>query len=200
MVKIMIFSNRNTFSYLVVGLGNPGKQYANTRHNVGFDCIDKCAKEYGIKINKSGMHSLYGTGKIGETKVVFAKPQTYMNLSGTALVELMSYYKLPIDKVIVMCDDISLDTGKIRIRTHGSSGGHNGLKNIEGMTGSQDYKRIKLGVGERENKEEDLKDWVLGHFTDEERKLIDDCTDKACKALKLMVQDETEKAMNLYNG
>lgn len=197
----MFFKKSNEpFSYLCVGLGNPGKKYENTRHNVGFVAIDKCAKEYGIKINKSGHHSLYGTGKIGDCKVIFAKPQTFMNLSGTAVLELCSYYNIPPEKVLIICDDIALPTGKIRIKRNGSSGGHNGLKNIEGMICSQEYPRIKIGVGERENKEEDLKDWVLGNFTDDEKKLIDECTDKACSALNLIISGEIDKAMNQYNG
>lgn len=195
----MLFKKDSNATYLVVGLGNPGKEYENSRHNVGFISLDYYAKENKIKINKYSCNSLCGTIKHDGKKIILSKPQTYMNNSGVAVAELMSYYKIPIENVIIVCDDISLENGKIRIRRSGTNGGHNGLKSIEAFVGSQDYKRIKIGVGDRTNKEEDLKDWVLGHFTDDERKEIEECIKKVSSSISLIIDGKIDTAMNMFN-
>ncbi len=186
--------------YLVVGLGNPGKQYENTRHNVGFDVIDALAEKYNISVEEKKHKALLGKGVIEGTKVVLAKPQTFMNLSGESVAELLHYYKLdPEEEMIVIFDDISLAPGNIRIRKKGSAGGHNGIKNIIAMTGTQNFMRIKVGVGEKP-KGWDLADHVLGHFDREERCKVEDAIVDAMGAAKLMLADEADRAMNEYNS
>lgn len=185
--------------YLIVGLGNPGKQYEHTRHNVGFDIMDAVADKYNISISEKKHKALCGKGVIEGRKVVLAKPQTYMNLSGESVAELLNYYKLDAeDEMIVIFDDISLAPGNIRIRKKGSAGGHNGIKNIIAMTGTQNFARIKVGVGEKP-KGWDLADHVLGHFSSEDRKKVEEAAGDAIEALKLMLQDDIEKAMNDFN-
>ena len=173
--------------FLIVGLGNPGKQYENTRHNVGFDVIDAMADKYNITVESRKNKALCGKGVIAGRKVILAKPQTYMNLSGESVAELLHYYKLnPTDELLVIYDDISLAPGRLRVRAKGSAGGHNGLKSI------------KVGVGEKP-KGWDLADHVLGHFSSEERAEVEDAVAKALSAAELIVQEEIDRAMNLYN-
>lgn len=160
--------------FLIVGLGNPGKQYEHTRHNVGFDCLDALAEKYNISICEKKHKALVGKGVIEGVKVVLAKPQTFMNLSGESVAELVNYYKLdPEEEMMVIFDDISLAPGNIRIRKKGSAGGHNGIKNIIAMTGTQNFMRIKVGVGEKP-KGWDLADHVLGHFNKEDQAKVED--------------------------
>lgn len=185
--------------YLIAGLGNPGKEYENTRHNVGFMLIDALAAKYGISVSEKKHKAIIGKGVIDGQKVILAKPQTYMNLSGESLREIVDYYHLdPEEEVIVISDDISLDPGQIRIRKKGSAGGHNGLKNIILHLGTEGFSRIKMGVGEKP-KQFDLKDWVLGHFAGEDKKNLDEAIANAMEALLLMMSDRTDDAMNRYN-
>lgn len=185
--------------YIIAGLGNPGKQYAQTRHNVGFDTIDILADKYNISVDTKKHKALCGKGMIEGQKVVLAKPQTFMNLSGESVRELVDFYKIdPEEELIVIYDDISLEPGKIRIRKKGSAGGHNGIKNIIAQLGTQNFQRIKVGVGEKP-KGWDLADYVLGHFSKEDRGLVDDALKRVAGAVELMVQGEVDQAMNQFN-
>lgn len=185
--------------YIIVGLGNPKKEYDNTRHNIGFDVVDALAEKNNISINEKKHKALIGKGMIAGQKVVLAKPQTYMNLSGESVRELTDYYKIDAEsELIVISDDISLDVGGIRIRKKGSSGGHNGLKNIILHLGNEKFLRIRMGVGEKPQNY-DLADYVLGHFTKEERVLLNESIENACMAVEMMINDDTDGAMNLYN-
>ena len=185
--------------YIIAGLGNHGKQYAQTRHNVGFDTIDILADKYNISVYTKKHKALCGKGMIEGQKVVLAKPQTFMNLSGESVRELVDFYKIdPEEELIVIYDDISLEPGKIRIRKKGSAGGHNGIKNIIAQLGTQNFQRIKVGVGEKP-KGWDLADYVLGHFSKEDRGLVDDALKRVAGAVELMVQGEVDQAMNQFN-
>ena len=186
--------------YLIVGLGNPTKQYEKTRHNIGFDVIDALAEKYNISVTDKKHKALCGHGTIEGQKVILAKPQTFMNLSGESVAEILNYYKMdPETEMIVIYDDISLAPGNIRIRKKGSAGGHNGIKNIIALTGTQTFLRIKVGVGEKP-KEWDLADYVLGRFGDEDRKYVEDAIKDAVSACALMVWDDADKAMNDFNS
>ena len=186
--------------FLIVGLGNPGKQYEHTRHNIGFDVMDAIADKYNISISEKKHKALCGKGIIEGQKVVLAKPQTFMNLSGESVVELLNYYKLdPESEMLVIFDDISLAPGGLRIRKKGSAGGHNGIKNIIALTGTQNFMRVKVGVGEKP-KGWDLADHVLGHFDGEDRKKVEDAILDAVKATEMILQDEVDQAMNDFNG
>ena len=185
--------------FLIVGLGNPTKQYEKTRHNIGFDVMDALADKYNISISEKKHKALCGKGVIEGMKVVLAKPQTYMNLSGESVAELVNYYKLdPESELIVVFDDISLEPGNIRIRKKGSAGGHNGIKNIIANLGSSVFPRIKVGVGEKP-KGYDLADYVLGKFSKEDRVLMEEGYDLACEASALIMQGAIDQAMNEYN-
>jgi PTH1 family peptidyl-tRNA hydrolase len=185
--------------YIIVGLGNPGKQYAHTRHNVGFDTIDILADKYNISVDIKKHKALCGKGMIGGQKVVLAKPQTFMNLSGESVRELVDFYKIdPEEELIVIYDDISLEPGQLRVRPKGSAGGHNGIKNIIAHLGTQVFKRVKVGVGEKP-KGYDLADYVLGRFSKEDRILMEDAFGRAAEAAVCMMNDSMEHAMNQYN-
>ena len=185
--------------YIIVGLGNPKKEYDNTRHNIGFDVIDVLAESNRIGMTEKKHKAVIGKGIIAGQKVLLAKPQTYMNLSGESVRELVDYFKIDETiELIVISDDISLDVGQLRIRKKGSAGGHNGLKNIILHLGHDSFHRIKMGVGEKP-KNFDLADYVLGHFTKEERLIMDESVKDACKAIELMINDDVDGAMNLYN-
>ena len=185
--------------YLIAGLGNPDKKYEHTRHNVGFDVIDELAEKYNISISEKKHKALLGKGVIEGQKVVLAKPQTYMNLSGESIVELVHYYKIdPETEMIVIYDDISFAPGNLRIRQSGSAGGHNGIKNIIKCLGTQEFMRIKVGVGEKP-KNWDLADFVLGHFSKEERENLEDAIGRALEAVGYMINGDVAKAMNEYN-
>lgn len=185
--------------FLIVGLGNPGKQYENTRHNVGFDAIDVLVDEYRIPSSGKQHKAMYGKGVIEGQKVILAKPLTYMNLSGEAVRAMVDYYKIdPETELLVVFDDISLAPGNIRIRKKGSAGGHNGIKSIITHLGTQNFQRIKVGVGEKP-KNWDLADYVLGTFSKDDRKLVDEALERTAKAAALIVQGEVDEAMNLYN-
>ena len=200
----MIFGKKkefpSNFDYLIVGLGNPGKQYENTRHNAGFICIDILADKYGIKINKLKFKSLMGEGRIEGRRCLLLKPQTFMNLSGEAVREAADFYKIPPENIIVICDDISLEPGKMRIRRKGSAGGQNGLKNIIFHLKSDNFPRIKIGVGAKPDPDYDLADWVLSRFSQSEAKLIKQVADNTASAIEYMVKDDIDKAMSNYNS
>ena len=186
--------------YLIVGLGNPGRQYEHTRHNAGFDVMDALADKYNISISEKKHKALCGKGVINGQKVVLAKPQTFMNLSGESVAELLNYYKMdPETEMIVVFDDISLPPGNIRIREKGSAGGHNGIKNIIAMTGTQNFMRVKVGVGEKP-KGWDLADHVLGHFEKEDRERFESEIPDAIAAITLMLEGNVAKAMNDFNS
>ena len=188
------------YMFLIVGLGNPGKQYEHTRHNIGFDVMDALAEKYNISISEKKHKALCGKGVINGVKVVLAKPQTYMNLSGESVAELVNYYKMdPEEEMIVIYDDISLAPGNLRIRKKGSAGGHNGIKNIIAMTGTQNFLRIKVGVGEKP-KGWDLADYVLGHFPAEERKVMDEAAKTAAEAIRMIITENADAAMNHFNS
>lgn len=185
--------------YIIVGLGNPKKEYDNTRHNIGFDVIDALAEDNRIGMTEKKHKAIIGKGIVGGQKVILVKPQTYMNLSGESVRELIDYYKVDeTEELIVISDDISLDVGQLRIRKKGSAGGHNGLKNIIMHLGHDTFKRVKMGVGEKP-KHFDLADYVLGHFSKEERVVMNESIKDACKAIEMMINDDVDGAMNIYN-
>ncbi len=185
--------------FIIVGLGNPGKDYTNTRHNIGFDVIDMLADMTGISVIEKKHKAIVGKGVIDGQKVILAKPQTYMNLSGESVREIIDYYKVDEEQeLIVISDDISLDVGNIRVRKKGSAGGHNGLKNIIAHLGHDTFMRVKMGVGEKP-KGYDLADYVLGHFTSDERKIMNEAAKSATEAIRMMLAGNVDKAMNLYN-
>ena len=185
--------------FLIVGLGNPEKKYDKTRHNIGFDTIDALADKYNISMNEKKHKALCGTGVIDGVKVLLAKPQTYMNLSGESVRELVNYYKVdPESELIVVYDDISLAPGQIRIRKKGSAGGHNGIKNIIANLGTDRFMRVKVGVGEKP-KNWDLADYVLSPFTKDERPLVNLAIEHAAKAIEQMLNGDVDAAMNEYN-
>lgn len=188
-----------TPEYIIAGLGNPGSQYESTRHNVGWLTVDKIIEKYGPTKQQIKFKSYVWTVSIGGKTCLVMKPTTFMNNSGEAIVEAMNYYKVPISNVIVICDDISLDVARLRIRKKGSDGGHNGLKNIIYLSGSDEFPRIKIGVGKKPHPDYDLKDWVLGHFTKEEYEKMDSSFSDCVEAISLIVNGEVDKAMNIYN-
>lgn len=185
--------------YVVVGLGNPGKQYEKTRHNVGFDVIDIISKEFDIPVNKIKHKALVGEGRIGNNKVLLVKPQTYMNLSGETLIDIYNYYKVDLENIIVIYDDIDLDVGKIRIRKKGSAGTHNGMKSIIKCLGSGDFPRIRVGVSKPE-KGQDLANFVLSRFKKEEEIDLQAGFEKAYKSVESIIIENIDIAMNKYNG
>ena len=185
--------------FIIVGLGNPGKDYTNTRHNIGFDVIDALADAAGISVIEKKHKAIIGKGVLDGQKVILAKPQTYMNLSGESVREIIDYYKVDEEQeLIVISDDISLDVGNIRVRKKGSAGGHNGLKNIIAHLGHDTFMRVKMGVGEKP-KGYDLADYVLGHFTADERKVMNDAAKSAVEAIRMMMAGDVDKAMNEFN-
>lgn len=184
--------------FIIAGLGNPTKQYEGTRHNVGFEVIDRISEKYNIDVMQKNTERCQERESFGQ-KVILAKPQTYMNLSGESVRSLLDYYKVDEEhELIVIYDDISLDVGQLRIRAKGSAGGHNGMKNIIAHLGSQVFPRIKVGVGEKPAKY-DLADYVLGHFSKGEAKLMDEGYDHAVHAVELIVSGQINEAMNEYN-
>ena len=186
--------------YLIVGLGNPGKEYINTRHNVGFEAVDAFCSKHDIKLNKEKFRAILGEGRIGTERIIVAKPQTYMNLSGESVREIADWYKIDDENIIIIYDDISLPTGFLRIREKGSAGGHNGIKNIIYQLGSDVFPRIKIGVGKPENPDYDVKDYVLGKFSREETDTLIKTVVRAVSAAEEIILADAKSAMNKYNG
>ena len=196
----MFFEKKDADIWLIAGLGNPGLQYEKTRHNAGFMAADKIAEKYGVQFTKRKFDSVYGEFTLGKTKVLLLKPQTYMNNSGSAISAAAKFYKIPTDWIIIMFDDISLDVGKLRMRRKGSHGGHNGIKDIIELMGTDEIMRIKIGVGERTNRDYDLKDWVLGKIPAEVLPDFEKALDRAADAAAEIIQNGIDSAMNKYNG
>jgi PTH1 family peptidyl-tRNA hydrolase len=186
-------------SWLIVGLGNPDKKYEYTRHNAGFMAIDRIAEQVHISVDRLKFKALTGMCEIEGEKCLLMKPTTYMNLSGQAVVEAMNFYHVPIERVLVLFDDISLDVGGMRIRRKGSDGGHNGIKNIIYLTGKDTFPRVKIGVGKKPHPDYDLADWVLSKFTEEERKQLLPVLDNCVEATQKIIAGQIDQAMNLFN-
>lgn len=195
----MIFSKKSTYDWLIVGLGNPGLQYENTRHNVGFMSVDLFMKESGGDFNKHKMQAVFGECKVGACRVLVVKPQTYMNNSGTAVSQIANFYKIPHDRIIVVCDDINLDIGQIRIRRKGSDGGQKGMRDIIELLGTNDIARIKIGVGKKPHPEYNLADWVLSKFPKESTDDLNKALEKSVGALKEIITRSIDSAMNKYS-
>ena len=189
----------STFEYIIAGLGNPGAKYEMTRHNAGFLALDLYAVKNNADIKKLKYHSLVREVTVSGKRCLLMKPQTFMNNSGEAIGEAAKFYKIPPERVIVISDDTTLDVGKIRIRRKGSAGGHNGLKSIIAHLGSEDFPRVKIGVGKKPDAYTDLADWVLARFPKESEADLKNALENALSAVELIVAGETDKAMNLYN-
>ena len=187
-------------SWLIVGLGNPGAQYARTRHNCGFRAIDILANKLECKIKTLKFQGLYGQTVYNKKKLYLLKPQTFMNLSGRSVLQLSAYFNIPPERIIIMFDDISLAPGKLRIRAEGSAGGHNGIKSIIGELGSQEFPRVKIGVGANDNPERDLADWVLSSFTASEEKALIPALERAGDAALCIIDKGIPETANRYNG
>ena len=196
----MLLKSSSGCDYLVVGLGNPGSKYWNTRHNVGFAALDALANDLGTKVDRVKFQGLIGQASLGGLKLVLLKPTTYMNLSGQAVQAAARFYKVPPAHIIVLSDDISLNPGRLRVRKSGSAGGHNGLKSIIASTGSQDFPRIKIGVGAKPHPDYDLADWVLGVFPYDQRELMEKTYQRAAEAVKVLILQGPEAAANQFNG
>lgn len=197
----MIFKKSNGgYDYLIVGLGNPGAKYEMTRHNAGFLAVDLLAVKENLNIKKLKYHALVGDAVINGKKCLIMKPQTFMNNSGEAVGVAARFYKIPPERVIVISDDFSFDVGQIRIKRKGSAGGHNGLKSIIAHLDSENFPRIKVGVGKKPNADYDIIDWVLGRFPKELEKDLKSALENAVDALPYIVNEEIDKAMNLFNS
>ena len=186
--------------WLLVCLGNPGDQYENTRHNVGFQVADAVAERHNVPIQRLKFRALTNTITVGEKKVLLMKPVTYMNLSGEAVHEAASFYKVPPERILVVSDEVALAPGKIRVRRSGSAGGHNGLKNIIAHLGTDQFPRIRVGVGQKPHPDYDMADWVLGKFQGEDKKAVEGAVKRAADAAECLIQEGVDKAMNRYNG
>ena len=184
--------------YLIVGLGNPEEDYSKTRHNMGFNTINKLAKQYEIEVNKNKFNGLYGTGVIENEKVILLKPQTYMNLSGDSIIEFVNFYKIDFKDIILIYDDIDLDKGSVKIRKKGGAGTHNGMKSVVERLGTTDFTRIRVGIGMPEHKG-DLINYVLGHIPDEEKEILDKATTLAKDAIIEIIKSGIDNAMNKIN-
>lgn len=196
----MLFKKDNAENWLIVGLGNPGREYAHTRHNAGFRCLDLIAEELNCKVDKLKFQGLYSQVSYNGKKLFLLKPQTYMNLSGRSVVQLSAYFNIPPQRIIVLFDDISLPPGRLRIRGNGSAGGHNGIKSIIQELGSQDFPRVKIGVGAKPHPDYDLADWVLSGFSAKEEKDLKVALDNGAKAALAIMEQGVSEAANRYNG
>lgn len=185
--------------YLVVGLGNPGRQYENTRHNAGFLALDHLAGEYNAEIKKLKYKALCGDAKIAGKRVLLLKPTTYMNLSGESVRDAMAFYKIPMERVIVLSDDVSLEVGKMRIRRSGSDGGQKGLRSIITLTGKDTFPRIRIGVGKKPHADMDMADWVLSQFSGDDQKALAPMWENAAQAVELIIEGKIDEAMNRFN-
>lgn len=193
-------ASRGKIEYVIAGLGNPGMEYDGTRHNAGFAVIDALAKELGEDVNRLKFKGKTAEVTVSGVRCLLLKPTTYMNNSGESIVQALEFYKIPVENLIVVCDDISLDPGKLRIRRKGSHGGHNGLRSICELTGSDNYPRIKIGVGKKPHPDYDLAKWVLGKFGKEDSEKMKASAENAADCIKLMVQGKTDEAMNKFNS
>lgn len=191
---------KSSETWLIVGLGNPGKQYERTRHNCGFRAVDILAQKLGCKIDKSKFQGLYGQTTFDGKKLLLLKPQTFMNLSGRSVLQLSAYFYIPPQRIIVLFDDISLEAGRLRIRADGSAGGHNGIKSIISELGSQDFPRVKIGVGAKPHPEQDLADWVLSTFSAAEEKQLTAALEQSAEAALCIVSRGVPESANRYNG
>ena len=197
----MFFGDKSAgVSWLVVGLGNIGDQYEGTRHNVGFQVVDELAERAGLPVQKLKYRALTNTAQVGGEKVLLMKPVTFMNLSGEAVRPAADFYKISPDHVLVLSDDVALPVGKLRVRRGGSAGGHNGLKDLIRHLGTDQFPRIKIGVGEKPHPDYDMADWVLGKFQGEDKKIIDQAVKRAADAVELLLSQGVDKAMSRYNG
>lgn len=195
-----MFRKNNSDSWLIVGLGNPGREYEKTRHNAGFRGIDLLAEQLGCKIDRLKFQGLYAqTNYLGQ-KLYLLKPQTYMNLSGRSVLQLSAYFNIPPQRIIVLFDDISLPPGRLRIRANGSAGGHNGIKSIISELGSQDFPRVKIGVGAKQYPEQDLADWVLSTFSAKEEKDLISALERAADSALCIIEKGVAEAANRFNG
>ena len=183
--------------FLIVGLGNVGIRYEHTRHNIGFDCIELLSKKYGISLNKEGFRGTYGEGVIENNEVLLLKPSTYMNLSGESVIEAANFFKIKSSNIIIIYDDIDLEIGRIRIRKHGSAGGHNGIKSVIANLGTDVFPRIKIGIGQPKG---DLTSHVLGKFDKNERNDIEKVLETSVDVLECLINCGVEEAMNKFNG
>lgn len=187
-------------TWLIVGLGNPGPEYAKTRHNIGFRCLDILAEKLGCPVDKGKFQGLYGQTSYHGNKVYLLKPLTYMNLSGRSVLQLSAYFQIPPQRIIVLFDDISLEPGRLRVRGNGSAGGHNGIKSIIQELGSQEFPRVKIGVGAKPHPDFDLADWVLSAFSASEEKALAVSLENGAKAVLTILDDGVSAAANAYNG
>lgn len=194
----MLFGNQP--AWLIVGLGNPGREYEQSRHNTGFLALDEIARRTGAKVNRLKFRALTDTVTLAEQKVLLMKPQTFMNLSGEAVGQAAAFYHIPPERVLVLFDDISLPPGRIRVRPTGSAGGHNGIKSIIRHLNSQDFPRVKIGVGEKPHPDYDLADWVLSGFSAADRKLLDGAITLAADAVEVILRQDCQAAMAKFNG
>ena len=195
----MLFAKKLPASWLVVGLGNPGDQYENTRHNAGFQVIDALADRGNFPVQRLKFHALTNTATVGGQGVLVMKPVTYMNLSGQAVGEAARFYKISPDHVLVISDDVDLPLGKLRIRKSGSAGGHNGLKSIIQHLGTDQFPRLKVGVGGKPHPDYDMADWVLGKLQGEDKKIMDDAAVRAAQAVECLLSQGIDRAMNQFN-
>ena len=187
-------------SWLIVGLGNPGKDYERTRHNAGFRALDLLSAKLGCKVDKGKFQGLYGQANYAGKKLYLLKPLTFMNLSGKSVLQLSAYYKIPSQRIIVLFDDISLEPGRLRIRADGSAGGHNGIKSIIAEIGSQEFPRVKIGVGAKPHEQQDLADWVLSGFSASEEKDLVSALARSVEAALCIIDHGVPEAANRYNG
>lgn len=195
-----MFFRKSTIDWLIVGLGNPGREYERTRHNVGFRAAEQLAREAGARIDRAKFRGLSCSAELAGQRVLLLKPETFMNNSGEAVQLAAMFYKIPIDHILVLSDDISLPVGKIRVRAEGSAGGHNGLKSIISHLGSQDFPRIRIGVGAKPHPDYDLADWVLSNFSQEEEKALAPAVEHAASAALELIQHGVQSAASKYNG
>ena len=187
-------------TYLVVGLGNPGAEYAKTRHNAGFLALDKLAESVGARIDRARFKGLVGEGTLGGARVLFLKPQTYMNLSGESVREAAAFYRIAPENVIVIYDDVTLDVGRLRVRGKGSDGGHNGMKSIIAELRSNEFARVRIGVGKKPHPEFDLADWVLSPFSADDLAVLEECFGAVKKGVELLIAGDLAAAMQACNG
>ena len=184
--------------YLIVGLGNPEEEYSKTRHNMGFNIINKISQQYNIEVKQNKFQALYGSGMIEKEKVILLKPQTYMNLSGNSVKEVVDFYKIEKEKILVIYDDMDIEPGKIKIRKKGSAGGHNGMKSIIQMIGTEEFPRIRVGIGRPIHKDDEI-NYVIGAIPEEDLKRLDEGIEKAQKAVEEILRNGVDSAMNKYN-